>query len=71
MIYAFRRITKREPINKYGRLGFVPYIQYFKTDKQAFFDQQNKGKRVKFEKVSRDAKFLHIDKNRIYEEREE
>lgn len=69
MIYAERTITKREPINRFGKLGFVAYKQYFKTDKESFFAEQNKGKRVRFESVKRDAKFLHIEKNRIYEER--
>lgn len=69
MIYAERTITKREPINRFGRLGFVAYGQYFKTDKESFLAEQNKGKRVRFEAVKRDKKFLHIEKNRIYEEK--
>lgn len=69
MIYAQRIVTKREPINRFGRLGFVPYMQYFKTDKESFFADQNKGKRVRFDSVKRDKKFMHIEKNKIYEER--
>lgn len=69
MIYAQRVVTKREPINRFGKLGFVSYKQYFKTDKESFFADQNNGKRIRFESVKRDKKFLHIDKNRIYEEK--
>ena len=69
MIYAERVITKREPVNRFGRLGYVPYIQYFKTDKESFLANQNKGKKVRFESVKRDKKYMHIAKDTMIEER--
>lgn len=48
MKYYARKITKREAINRFGKLGFVPYIQAFKTNKEQVAEQFNKGKKIKF-----------------------
>lgn len=68
MIYAQRIVTHREVVNRFGKLGCVPYCEFFKTTNEDFFNEQNKRKRIPFEKVERDAKFLHIELDRIYSE---
>lgn len=51
MKYYSRTITKREAINRFGKLGFVPYIEMFKTNDVKVYEQMNKGKRVRFAEV--------------------
>lgn len=69
MEYYERITTRREPINRFGKLGFVAYVEYFKTNSEEFVTRVNKGKRIKFMSVERDKKFLHIDSDVIYIER--
>lgn len=45
----YRTITKREIINRFGKLGFVPYLQMVKTDDITPF---NKGKRIKYKEIN-------------------
>lgn len=69
MKYYERTITKREAINRFGKLGYVAYTEYFKTNDEKFVEKMNKGKKIKFDEVNRTNKFLHIDKNKLYEEK--
>jgi hypothetical protein len=48
MKYYSRTITKREAINRFGKLGFVPYVEMFKTNNEKVYEQMNKSKRVRF-----------------------
>lgn len=66
MKYYSREITKREPINRFGKLGFVLYKEMVKTNN---IEQFNKGKRIKFEEDLEAKKYLyHKDKNYVYSE---
>ena len=69
MKYYSRTVTRRQAINRYGKLGFVPYSEFFKTDNEKFIEKMNKGKKVKFEECQKEKKFIHIEKNKIYEEK--
>lgn len=63
-----RLITKREPINRFGKLGFVLYRQIVKTDDIEPF---NKGKRIRFEpsmNMREHEKYMDIRKNVVIEE---
>lgn len=66
MKYYSREITKREPINRFGKLGFVLYKEMIKTND---IDKFNKGKRIKFEEDEEARKYLyHKDSNIVYAE---
>jgi len=67
MLYFKRVTTRRVPINRYGLLGYRPYVEYFKTTDEDFIRRANYGKRVRFEAVPREPMFIHIDPNKIYE----
>lgn len=69
MKYYERKITKREAINRFGKMGYVPYTEYFKTSNEKFVDTMNKGKKVRFAEVPKDKKFIHIKVNEIITER--
>jgi len=65
MKYYERTVTRREKINHFGKLGYVPYIEFFKTNDEKFLADANYRKQVKFSEVKRDKKFLHIESNKI------
>ena len=66
MKYYSREITKREPVNRFGKIGFVLYTQYVKTND---INRFNKGKRIKFEENADARKYLYHKKdNEIFEE---
>jgi len=68
MKYYERHLTKREAINRFGKIGYVPYVEYVKT---LNIDKFNKGKRIKFEESARARKVLyHLEANTVYEEKE-
>lgn len=71
MKYFIRKVTRREAINRFGKIGYPSYFEYFKTNDEDFIRRANAGKRIRFEPVKREARFLHIEANKIYEEREE
>ena len=68
MLYFKRVVTRREPINRYGKIGYVPYVEYFKTNDEDFIRRANFGKKIRFEPVEREPRFVHIDRDKIYEE---
>lgn len=59
MKYYARVTTKREAINRFGKLGYVPYVEMLKTNKPAVLDEMNKGKRIKFTETT-DKKLIAI-----------
>ena len=66
MKYYSRQITKREAINRFGKLGFVLYTQYVKTND---IEKFNKGKRIRFVENADARKYLYHKKdNEIFEE---
>lgn len=52
-IYS-RVITRRQSINRFGKIGYVPYVEYFGIDEfpsvedKEFIASMNKGKRILF-----------------------
>ena len=50
-----RTVTSREPINDYGKLGFVPYVEYVLTDEVSIF---NYRKQWKFKECSDPAGYI-------------
>ena len=66
MKYYSRKVTKREPIDRFGKLGFVLYKEMVKTNN---IEQFNKGKRIKFEEDLEVRQYLyHKDENYVYSE---
>ena len=67
MKYYSREVTKREPINRFGKLGFVLYKEMVKTND---IDKFNKNKRIKFTEDEEARKYLyHKNSNIIYSEK--
>ena len=69
MIYAQRFILMREKINNYGKLGPVPYVEYFKTESEESFEKFNKRKKRKFNRVPYSLQFEGIEPDRLYVDR--
>lgn len=68
MKYYTRTITKREPINKFGKLGYVAYDEYVKTND---IDKFNKGKKIRFAEIKRPSVLLHAKVDEIVEVKHE
>lgn len=49
MQYYQRTIIVKDYQGKWGKSVYVPQIQCFKTNKDSFLAEQNKGKRIKFD----------------------
>lgn len=59
-----RKIMNREKINRFGRMGFVPYLEVVKTDDISKF---NYRKQIKFEEYIDKQHDLNLyDENKIY-----
>ena len=58
--YYVRKVTKRVPINRYGKLGFREYIQAVLTDDITDF---NYRKRIKFTPADNDQILDIIKRN--------
>lgn len=64
MKYYSRIVTVREKINRFGKLGYVPYLEYVKTNEVEKF---NKRKRIKFEEDDNVRKELRkLNKDCVY-----
>jgi len=59
MNYYERTITVREPINKYGKLGYITAQEFVKTNN---IEKFNKGKKIKFKESINAKHFLRIGK---------
>lgn len=65
MKYYYRHITKREPINRFGKLGYRPYLQVVLTDD---ITKYNYRKHIKFKEfINLDDRYRGIDPDKIYE----
>lgn len=65
MKYYYRHITKREPINRCGKLGYRPYLQVVLTED---ISKYNYRKRIKFKEfINLDDRYRGIDPDKIYE----
>lgn len=69
MIYAQRYVLRREAINNYGKLGPMPYVEFFMTESDDVFAEFNKRKKIKFERVPYSLQFEGIDPDELYSER--
>lgn len=69
MIYAQRFILMREKINRFGKLGSVPFVVYFKTESEEVFDRFNERKTIKYQRVPYSLQFEGIDPDRLYADR--
>jgi hypothetical protein len=69
MKYYSREITHREAINRFGKIGFVLYIEAFKANNEKNVAEANRGKRIKFEETT-NAEIVRLlrkgEKNKIY-----
>ena len=72
MKYYSREVTRREKVNSFGRLGYVLYVEFFKTNNEKTVEKFNKGKKIRFTETE-DRNIVKIlrsgEKDTIYEER--
>ena len=72
MKYYSREVTRREKTNSFGRLGYVLYVEFFKTNNEKTVEKFNKGKKIRFAETE-DRNIVKIlrsgEKDTIYEER--
>ena len=72
MKYYSREVTRREKVNSFGRLGYVLYVEFFKTNNEKTVEKFNKGKKIRFAETE-DRNIVKIlrsgEKNTIYEEK--
>lgn len=59
MKYYYRRILVREPINKYGKLGYKMHIQLVKVKNESGIIPFNKGKHILFSETT-DKEYIRI-----------
>lgn len=68
MIYAERFILIRGKINKFGKLGNIPHVEFFRTEDKEVFDRFNERKTIKFERVPYSLQFEGIEADKVYAE---
>ena len=54
MIYAYRTILVRRPVNRFGRLGYAERVEWLKVDSEKKFEEANYRLKVRFEKLEKD-----------------
>lgn len=65
MKYYYRNITKREPVNRFGKLGYRPYLQVVLTED---ISKYNYRKHIKFKEfINLDDRYRGIDPDKVYE----
>ena len=69
MIYAERFILMREKINRFGKLGLLPFVEYFMTESEEVFNRFNERKTIKYERVPYSLQFEGIEPDRLYADR--
>lgn len=60
MAIYYRSLLKREPINRWGRMGYREYIEIVRTDD---ISKYNYRKRIKFRRVS-ENEIIFIDEEK-------
>ena len=72
MKYYSREVTRREKTNSFGRLGYVLYVEFFKTNNDKIVEKFNNGKKIRCAETE-DSNIVKIlrsgEKDTIYEER--
>ena len=72
MKYFSREITRREKVNSFGRLGYVLYVEFFKTNNEKTVEKFNKGKKIRFTETADKNIIKQLrkgEKDKIYEEK--
>ena len=64
MKYYVREFTKREAINRFGKIGYVAYRAYVKTSD---IDKYNFGLHNRFQEIKRPAILIHAATDKIIE----
>ena len=66
MKYYKREVTRRDSVNRFGRMGYILVAEYVKTNDIAPF---NKGKRIRFTEDKEAKRFLlHKAVDTVYQE---
>lgn len=63
MAIYYRSILKREPINRWGRMGYREYIEIVRTDD---ISKYNYRKRIKFHLVSENERIFIDEEKQTY-----
>lgn len=53
MIYAYRTILVRRPVNRFGRLGYAERREWLKVDTEKKFEEANYRLKVRFTKLEK------------------
>lgn len=53
MIYAYRTIFVRRPVNRFGRLGYAKRREWLKVDSEKKLEEANYRLKVRFEKLDK------------------
>ena len=53
MIYAYRNILVRRPVNRFGRLGYAERVECLKVDSEKKFEEANYRLKIRFEKLEK------------------
>ena len=64
--------TGEEKVNSFGRLGYVLYVEFFKTNNDKVVEKFNKGKKIRFAETEDRGIIKQLrkgEKDTIYEER--
>ena len=72
MKYYSREVTRREKVNSVGRLGYVLYVEFFKTNNDRIVEKFNKGKKIRFTETADENIIKQLrkgEKDKIYEEK--
>lgn len=54
MIYAYRTILVRRPVNRFGRLGYAERVEWLKVDSVKKLEEANYRLKIRFEKLVKD-----------------
>ena len=60
MIYAYRTILVRRPVNRFGRLGYAERAEWLKVDSEKKFAEANYRLKTRFERLEK-GKANHAD----------
>lgn len=73
MQYYQREIIVKDYQGRWGKAVYVPQIQYFKTAKETFLAEQNKGKRIKYKTATEATRksLRKLNADTIYTETEQ
>lgn len=53
MIYAYRTILVRRPVNRFGRLGYAERREWLKVDSEKKFEEANYRLKIRFTRLEK------------------